>query len=86
MRPSLWPGTPDSAAACSHSFSWLEWPAGTGLRAERSARSAARVMLRRIPPNTTPWNAAMDRQYAGTGGDKAAQLEDAPHPVVLAPC
>ena len=30
----------------------------------RSACSAARVMLRTMPPNTIPWNGEMDRQYA----------------------
>jgi hypothetical protein len=37
-------------------------PAGAGLSAERAARSAAAVMLRSIPPNTTPWNGDMDLQ------------------------
>jgi hypothetical protein len=35
-----------------------------GLSAARLARSAVAVMLRSIPPNTTPWNGDMDRQYA----------------------
>ena len=39
-------------------------PVGTGFSVARSARSAAAVMLRSIPPNTTPWNGDMDRQYA----------------------
>jgi hypothetical protein len=38
-------------------------PAGAGLTTERPARSAAAVILRSIPPNTTPWNGDMDRQY-----------------------
>ena len=37
-------------------------PAAAGLPAERPARSAAAVMLRSIPPNTTPWNGDMDLQ------------------------
>jgi hypothetical protein len=39
-------------------------PAGACLSAGRPARSAAAVMLRSIPPKTTPWNGDMDRQYA----------------------
>ena len=38
-------------------------PAGAGLPGAPPARSAAAVMLRSIPPNTTPWNGDMDRQY-----------------------
>ena len=49
------------------------WP---GPHAERPACSAAVVMLRSIPSNTTPWNGDMDRQYAWPG--EPARLEDGP--------
>ena len=35
-----------------------------GLVRRAAGRSAAAVMLRSIPPNTTPWNGDMDLQYA----------------------
>jgi hypothetical protein len=57
-----------SSGATLLTMAWIrcaaQCPAATGLSAERPARSAAAVMLRSIPPNTTPWNGDMDLQYA----------------------
>jgi len=60
----------DAQVRCHAPGTWhgscrvAQCPAGAGLSAERLARSAAAVMLRSIPPNTTPWNGDMDLQYA----------------------
>ena len=58
--------TPRSGAVPDtwHDCRAAQCPASAGLPAERPARSAAAVMLRSIPPNTTPWNGDMDLQYA----------------------
>ena len=63
------PRRPDARVRCralTHGMDCraAQCPAGAGLSAARPARSAAAVMLRSIPPNTTPWNGDMDLQYA----------------------